>query len=82
MRAGVGDDKLVMQFYTEIRAKRMQVEFRIFRYCLRFDVNHPTAAYERDYKHRTRVAYNGQSGMWELLLTTRKSVLEGMQFSP
>lgn len=82
MQEGIGTDKQVKAFYTLVSANRCQVEFRIFRYSLRIDHSHPTAAFERKYKHRTRVAYNGLSGMWEVLLTTRGNVTEGMEILP
>jgi hypothetical protein len=76
MRAGEGKDKLVVRRFTEASIRADAEDFRIFRFSLRHHPAHSTAAWETKLKHRTRVAWNPLNRQWELLLTSRRSVLE------
>lgn len=76
---GPGVDKVVIRLHTEMAARYMQKQFRLFRFCLRSDAMHPLVQVERELIHRTRVAYNWELKLWELLLTSRESVTQDMQ---
>jgi hypothetical protein len=79
MRQGVGVDKLVSQRYTHRSILSDQIQWRLFRYCLRGHPGHPTAVNETSLMHRTRIRWNEDSRLWELLLTSRRTVLEDME---
>lgn len=82
LRQGVGVDKVVAQCYTQARAKSLQREWQIFRFALRNYASYPLARMEATLSHRTRVALNCDTSMWELLLTSRESVLQDMIGEP
>lgn len=76
LRKGVGAEKVIWAGFTRTGAEKAQMDWRLFRFCLRSYPHHPLYAAERDLRHRTRVSWNRASNRWELLLTSRKSVFE------
>lgn len=79
MRQGAGNDKLVMQFFTKMKAERMKKEWLVFRYSLRAHAGDPSYGNEVELMHRTKVRFNHDSGMWELLLTSHKRAFEDIE---
>lgn len=80
MLEGVGVDKVVVRRITEASVRREAEEFRLFRFCLRNYPSVPAARFERELKHRTRIAYNRERDLWELLLTSRPNVMEDVEW--
>jgi hypothetical protein len=78
MMAGEGVDKVVTRRYTEVSVRRDAEDFRLFRFCLRHYPGYPAARPEMELKHRTKVRWNPDHRMWELLLTSRRDVLADM----
>jgi hypothetical protein len=78
MLAGEGVDKVVTQRYTLAAARSDQEDWRLFRFCLRHNDNSTAATFERKLMHRTRIAWNKDAHVWELLLTSRPTVMEDL----
>lgn len=82
MALGIGVDKVAGRYRTKQAAKGAQVDWRIFRYSLRAHPSHPLFEFEHGFVHVTRVRWAPDSGMWELVLTTRATVLQDMRILP
>lgn len=82
MQEGEGVDKVVTVRWTKSQVERDRIEWRLFRYSLRHYSAHPSALWEPVLIHRTRIAYNHLRERWELLLTSRRKVMEEMRILP
>lgn len=82
IRLGQGTDKVVCCRITKDSISADRVQWHIFCFSLRHHILHPTAIEYARWIHRTRVAWNGERQVWELLLTSRPPVYEGMQILP
>jgi hypothetical protein len=78
MREGPGEGKIVAQTYTKRALDREQVEWQLFRFSLRHYDSHPSSYWEARLVHRTSKVWNEEKRMWELLLTSRRKVLEDL----
>lgn len=76
MQRGVGEDKVAGTYYTREALKAAQREWRLFRYSLRHHPFDPCYANEVALIHRTRKHWNEGLKMFQLLVTTRKNLLE------
>lgn len=76
MRQGEGVDKVVARVYTEKSVRHHQTMFQLFRFSLRNYPGYALHEVEVSLQHRARVAWNYDLRMWELLLTSRKSVMQ------
>ena len=70
MQGGLGD-KFADHFYTLTAAKQAQKRFQLFRLSLRNHPLHPSSQAHEAAVHRTRIAWNPDSRMWELRLLSR-----------
>lgn len=79
MQAGEGRDKVMQRFHTAQAAKIAQLKVSLFYYSLRNYPLHLSAQVYAKLKHRTRLAYNHNLQRWELLLTSRKFIMDELE---
>jgi hypothetical protein len=73
---GEGDEKVLARRLRKEAAVADRLNWNIFRYNVRQGPPSALRTQEESLIHCTRIAYNPDLRMWELLLTSRRKVME------